>query len=108
MKKTVTWLVILLLLACAAAGIGYRAWRKTQEETQSKPRTLAAIAVEAVMPERASIQDHRIFTGALKSWSLFEVAPKVGGRLREIAFDAMKNIVKDPRVLKTIRRYEER
>lgn len=27
---------------------------------------------------------------------------------REIAFDAMKNIVKDPRVLKTIRRYEER
>lgn len=27
---------------------------------------------------------------------------------REIAFDAMKMIVKDPRVLKTIRRYEER
>ncbi len=27
---------------------------------------------------------------------------------KEVAFDAMKTIVKDPRVLKTIRRYEER
>lgn len=87
MKKTLTWLVILILLAGAAAWIGYRAWEKTREEAQSKPRTLAAIAVETVMPERAAIQDHRIFTGALKSWSLYEVAPKVGGRLEAIHFD---------------------
>lgn len=87
MKKRLTWLVILIILACAAAGIAYRAWQKTQEEAQTKPRTLAAIAVEAVLPERAAIQDHRIFTGALKSWSLYEVAPKVGGRLEAIHFD---------------------
>ena len=87
MKKLLTWLVILLILAGAAAGIAYRAWRKSQEETQSKPHSVAAIAIEVVMPERASIQDHRIFTGALKPWSLYEVAPKVGGRLEAIHFD---------------------
>ena len=87
MKKLLIWLLVLSLIGGFAAAIAYRAWQKSQEQAKSKPKGLAAIAVEAVMPEHTSIQDHRIFTGALRSWSLFEVAPKVGGRLEAIHFD---------------------
>ena len=61
--------------------------RGKEAQNQKKNDQVAAVAVEAVHPQITSIHDRRVFTGALKPWSLFEVAPKVGGRLREIAFD---------------------
>ena len=84
MKKAVFWL---LPVAALAGLIGYRLMEEEQAEEGNRKRGIAAVAVEAVRPEIAAIQDRRVFTGPLKPWSLYEVAPKVGGRLEEIRFD---------------------
>ncbi|MDR0933340.1 MAG: efflux RND transporter periplasmic adaptor subunit [Victivallales bacterium] len=86
-KKLFVWLLLILIVGALATAIAYRAWQKSLEQAKSKPRGQIAIAIEAVMPKHIAIQDNRIFTGTLKSWSLFEVAPKVGGRLEAIRFD---------------------
>ena len=92
MKKTLTWLVVLAILGGLGAAVACRAYLNSQDEAGSRPKGPAAIAIEAVLPEHTSIQDRRTFTGALRSWSIFEVAPKVGGRLEAIHFDVGDSI----------------
>ncbi len=87
MKKVIGWLVIL----AAVAGIGRLVWLRVEEQnsenTGKAKKKVAAIAVEAVLPETKDMRDVKTFTGTLKPWSSFEVAPKVGGRLEELNFD---------------------
>ncbi len=86
MKKWIVWLVAVLILGGIAALVVMRIQEK-EAQSKKKKTQIAAIAIDAVLPGKTSIQDRRIFSGELKPWSLFEVAPKVGGRLQEIAFD---------------------
>ena len=87
MKKVIGWLVIL----AAVAGIGWLVWQRIEEQnsenTGKAKKKAAAIAVEAVLPETKDMRDVKTFTGTLKPWSSFEVAPKVSGRLEELNFD---------------------
>lgn len=79
--------IALVALAVIGGMIALGIYRVRGEKQESQKKHAAAVAVEAVKPEISSIQDSRVFSGALKPWSLFEVAPKVGGRLRSIEFD---------------------
>lgn len=87
MKKVIGWLVIL----AAVAGIGWLVWQRIEEQnsenTGKAKKKAAAIAVEVVLPETKDMRDVKTFTGTLKPWSSFEVAPKVSGRLEELNYD---------------------
>jgi len=87
-KKVWIWLVALLLLGGFAVWIYLEIQSRGGEGKEVKKKSGgAAVAVEAVMPLRTSIEDRRIFTGTLKPWSQFDIAPKIGGRLEAINFD---------------------
>ncbi len=93
MKKALAWGMVAVVVAGLGGWVGYEAYRRTHEEDAVAVKKKVTIAVEANLPEKRSIQDARTFTGTLKPWSLFEVAPKVGGRLEEINFDIGDRIV---------------
>lgn len=87
MKRKVGWGVTAAAVVGLGIWVGCEAYWRMHEEQKAPARKKIAIAVEAVLPEKRRIRDTRTFTGTLKPWSLFEVAPKVGGRLVEINFD---------------------
>ena len=86
-KKIAIWSIVLLILGGFAAWIYLEIRTRNQQGTPEKRKTGGAVAVDAVMPVRITIRDRRIFTGTLKPWSQFEIAPKIGGRLEAIKFD---------------------
>jgi len=86
-KKVWSWLVALLVLGGFAVWIYLEIQNREGEEKEVKKKGAGAVAIEAVMPLRTSIEDRRVFTGTLKPWSQFEIAPKIGGRLEAIRFD---------------------
>ena len=86
-KKVWIWLVALLILGGFAVWIYMEIQNRGGEGKEVKKKTGGVVAVEAVMPFRTTIEDRRIFTGTLKPWSQFDIAPKIGGRLEAINFD---------------------
>lgn len=86
-KKLWIGLIVLLLLAGFAVWIYLEIQNRSKEGKEEKPKGGGAVAVDAVMPFRTTVEDRRVFTGTLKPWSQFEIAPKIGGRLEAINFD---------------------
>lgn len=86
-KKIWIWLVALLVLGGFAVWIYLEIQNRGGEGKEVKQKGASAVAVDAVMPLRTTIEDRRIFTGTLKPWSQFDIAPKIGGRLEAINFD---------------------
>ena len=89
--KKLFWVAVLLLLAAGGVAVGYKTYRKASEQaaanTGKKKRPQEAVAVEAVLPRKTDLRDQRLFSGTLKPWSVFDVAPKVSGRLEKLAFN---------------------
>ena len=89
--KKLFWFVVILLLVTGGVAVGYKTYHKAREQaaaaTGKKKRAQEAVAVEAVLPRKTDLRDQRLFSGTLKPWSVFDVAPKVSGRLEELEFN---------------------
>ena len=84
MKKIVLFLVILSVLGFG----GWSAYQRIQSaQSSSGMRPAAAVPVEIVAIRKDTIKDIGVFTGSLNARSLFTVAPKVSGWLRELLVD---------------------
>ena len=87
MKKTLIVLVILGLAGLLGWKITGKVMEKRASDAAGGKRgggKSAAVAVETRALKRADIRDVRTFTGSLVADSLFEVAPKVAGRLESL------------------------
>lgn len=88
MKKKLFWGLTAVIVLALTAFVAYRVYTHFQEAGSKKKQTgKAAVAVQTVNVIRDTIRDNRTFTGTLKPWSLFTIAPKVPGRLESIDFD---------------------
>ena len=84
MKKIVLFLVILSVLGFG----GWSAYQRIQSaQSSSGMRPAAAVPVEIVAIRKDTIKDIGVFTCSLNARSLFTVAPKVSGWLRELLVD---------------------
>ena len=91
------WISILVLLAAvgAAAWLGQeRLFGTTGERPSSRGDRVHAVPVEVAAIERGPIERRRAFTGTLEARAEFVVAPKVGGRIEEIAVDLADTVTR--------------
>ncbi|MDD3117768.1 MAG: efflux RND transporter periplasmic adaptor subunit [Victivallales bacterium] len=86
MKRKI-WGVIFILAGIAlAVMIGWKLYLKLaadQQEDQSRKK-FAAVPVEVGFVKRTNMHDIRNFTGTLNPWTIFRVAPKISGRLKQL------------------------
>ncbi len=85
-SKRLTTVIVILLLAGGGGYTGYKAYNKAKElkSSQKQRRSSGAVAVDAVNAKVMPMRDIRNFTGNLKPWSSYNLAPKIGGRLEEL------------------------
>lgn len=85
MKKTLLIIVVLVIVGL----IGWQVYQKVMAAPQEGERRRRApkVAVEIGAVETSSIKDIRDFTGTLLPKSQFTVAPKIGGRLKNLNFN---------------------
>ncbi|MDX1527884.1 MAG: biotin/lipoyl-binding protein, partial [Gammaproteobacteria bacterium] len=84
------WVPILVLVAAAgaAAWLGQdRLFGAAGERPSGRGGKVHAVPVEVAAVGRGPIERKRAFTGTLEARAEFVVAPKVGGRIEEIAVD---------------------
>ena len=84
-KSIFIWIVVVLIVGTGGY-IGYKAYYKSKEVKKGKygiPQD-PAIAVGVAEPKIMPVRDVRNFTGSLKPWSTYDLAPKVGGRLEKL------------------------
>lgn len=95
MKKIFVVIVILLFVGIGVF-TGIKAYKKISEgkKPNKKSRVNAVVAVETVMPSVMDIKDLRRFTGNLKPWSNYDLAPKVGGRLENLTVNIGDKVTK--------------
>jgi RND family efflux transporter MFP subunit len=78
------WIITTLLAASVIAAVTYKTMQKAAAEKNAAAKATGksgAVAVEAVRPVHKALRDRRMFSGSLRPWSIYDVAPKVGGRL---------------------------
>ena len=82
MKK----MLLILILSGIAVLTGWAIHRRlaTSRDSQRRQRSSVAVAVEVAPVRKTSIRDMGSFTGSLLPKSQFLVAPKIGGRLRQL------------------------
>ncbi|MEJ2647851.1 MAG: efflux RND transporter periplasmic adaptor subunit [Sedimentisphaerales bacterium] len=79
--------MFLVILSVLGFG-GWSAYQRIQSaQSSSGMRPAAAVPVEIVAIRKDTIKDIGVFTGSLNARSLFTVAPKVSGWLRELLVD---------------------
>jgi RND family efflux transporter MFP subunit len=80
---------VLIALLMLAGGLGWGVYQKLDSDpataAEKRPRVAAPVEVAAV--EIGAIEQLRSFTGTLEARSEFLVAPKIGGRIRELQVD---------------------
>jgi RND family efflux transporter MFP subunit len=85
MKKVIAISLVVLLVACLVAGVGWQVYRRLPADQQEAGRRRApAVAVEAAPAVITTLRDIAEFTGTLLPDSQFTVAPKVAGRLEKL------------------------
>jgi len=79
-------LFLTILLAGAAAGLGWLIFGELQERAGSSKsaKTLRPVPVEVAQIKRGPIALQRIFSGELEALAEFVVAPKVSGRVERV------------------------
>jgi len=85
MKKFL--LVLLVLAIIVMAGWQIYNWLFVAEVNQKSTKAAVSVAVETKPIYKDSILDIGVFTGSLEPKSRFDVAPKVGGWLKELLVD---------------------
>lgn len=91
------WIPILVLLTAvgAAAWLGQdRLFGTAGDRTSSRGSKDHAVPVEVAAIERGPMERRRAFTGTLEARAEFVVAPKVGGRIEEIAVDLADTVTR--------------
>ncbi len=93
MKK----LFIVLILAGIVALAGWAILRRlaSSGNTQKQRQGAAAVAVEVAPVQQASIRDIGSFTGSLQPKSQFLIAPKIGGRLKQLMVNVGDPVKRD-------------
>lgn len=81
------WIVLLIAMIALGGWIAYKTVEKANREAGRVRAGSGAIPVEVVNARRINMRDRRMFSGSLKPWSIYDVAPKVSGRLEMLAFD---------------------
>ena len=86
MKRKITGGIFLLAGIALAVMIGLKLYQKLVSEKKEKKeeKKIEAIPVETIFVKRTDMRDIRNFTGTLKPWTSFRVAPKTSGRLNRL------------------------
>lgn len=79
--------VIVVILVVAVAGLVLGRYFTAEAKARRGGQANKALAVETEQAHRRTLMDFGEFTGSLEALERFEVAPKVGGILREIRAD---------------------
>lgn len=81
--------LLVALVAFLAAGLIWSLFLRVQETQRTVPgdRQTRKVAVEAAALEHGPIELRRTFSGALEATAKFVVAPKVSGRVEQLAVD---------------------
>ena len=87
---------LLLLLGITGASVWFVSQDSgdTSQKTKSKAGGTQAAPVEVASIEHGSIELHRTFTGTLKAYKGFVVAPKVSGRIEQLHVDLADSVVR--------------
>ena len=91
MKRFISTLGILFVLLIVLALV-WRIWGETTAESQAPSASGRPVPVEVARIEHGRIELHRMFSGTLESMARFQVAPKVGGRIEQLAVDLADQI----------------
>ena len=93
MKK----LVFILILLGVVALTGWAIYRRlpASEDSQGRQRRTVAVAVEVAPVQKISVRDVVSFTGSLLPKSQFLVAPKIGGRLKQLMINVGDPVKRD-------------
>ncbi len=90
MKKAF-WIIIAILIAAGGSAVGYKVYQKATSQAtavaKKKKNQDTAVAIEAVKPQTANLRDRRMFSGSLRPWSVYNVSPKVTGRLLNLPYN---------------------
>ena len=80
---------LLLLLSITGATVWFVSQdpSNTSRKAKSKADGAQAAPVEVASIEHGPIELHRTFTGTLKAYKGFVVAPKVSGRIEQLSMD---------------------
>ncbi|HET6427025.1 MAG TPA: biotin/lipoyl-binding protein, partial [Phycisphaerae bacterium] len=82
MKKLLLIVIVLGIVALTGWGIHRRL--AASGDSQGQQRRIVAVPVEVAPVQKTSIADVGTFTGSLLPKSQFLVAPKIGGRLKQL------------------------
>lgn len=91
------WIPILVLLTAVGAGVWLgqdRLFGTAGERASSRGGKDHVVPVEVAAIERGPIERRRAFTGTLEARAEFVVAPKVAGRIEEIAVDLADTVTR--------------
>ncbi len=91
------WIPILVLVAAVGAAVWLgqdRLFGTAGERPSTRGGKLHAVPVEVAAIERGPIELRRAFTGTLEARAEFVVAPKVAGRIEEIAVDLADTVTR--------------
>ena len=86
MKKKAVRNIFILAGIILVILVGFKIYQKlvTDKKDKKEKKKSEAVPVEITVVKRADMRDIRNFTGTLKPWTSFRVAPKVGGRLNKL------------------------
>jgi len=93
MKKLL--LILILLGIVALTGWAIRRRLAASGDAQQRRRRSVAVAVEVAPVQKTSIRDIGAFTGSLLPKSQFLVAPKIGGRLKQLMVNVGDSVKRD-------------
>lgn len=90
--KKLFFISLCIVIVVGGVVVGGKTWQKAEERARnnqaaSDDKKKRAIAVAAEEPRLLNIRDRRMFSGSLKAWSVYNVAPKVSGRLLKLPFN---------------------
>ncbi|MCB1865764.1 MAG: efflux RND transporter periplasmic adaptor subunit [Chromatiales bacterium] len=85
-RRALFWLIVLAVAAALAWGIHARL-NEPAPTAKGKGADKKPVPVETAAIEHGPIEDVRSFTGTLGASAEFDVAPKVGGRVRQLNVD---------------------
>ncbi|MDY7010921.1 MAG: efflux RND transporter periplasmic adaptor subunit [Planctomycetota bacterium] len=93
MKK---FLIVLIMLGIVALmGWAIRRRLASSGDSQQKRQGIPSVAVEVAPVQKTSIRDIGSFTGSLLPKSQFLVAPKIGGRLKQLMVNVGDTVKRD-------------
>ena len=88
-------LILILLGVVALTGWAIRRRLAASGDSQGRQRGTAAVAIEVAPVQKGSIRDIGSFTGSLMPKSQFLVAPKIGGRVKQVMVNVGDLVTRD-------------